>query len=84
MSEERAMLDCGSKLPAVLLALAALACAVPALLVRMPPILDYPNHYVRMWLLGGAIGVAPSRRCSSSTGAAPGPTSPSTSAPGWA
>jgi hypothetical protein len=31
------------------------AVAMPALIVDMPPLLDYPNHVVRMWLLGGAV-----------------------------
>ena len=28
---------------------------LPALLVAMPPLLDYPNHLVRFWLLSGGV-----------------------------
>jgi hypothetical protein len=37
------------------LAIGLAAAALPALLAPMPPLLDYPNHVVRMWLLGGAV-----------------------------
>lgn len=37
------------------LLLAVLFSALPTLLVRIPPTLDYPNHYVRLWLLAGGI-----------------------------
>ena len=33
--------------------------AAPGLLVRMPPLLDYPNHYVRIWLLAGGAATKP-------------------------
>ncbi len=37
-----------------LLLFAALALlALPVLSVRMPPVLDYPNHFARIWLLAG-------------------------------
>ena len=36
-------------------AVAVIAVALPALLVRLPPLLDYPNHYTRVWLLEGGI-----------------------------
>jgi hypothetical protein len=32
-----------------------LAVAAPAILVRMPPLLDLPNHYARIWLLAGGV-----------------------------
>lgn len=41
------------------IAVALVAVAAPGLLVRMPPLLDYPNHYVRIWLLAGGINSAP-------------------------
>jgi len=34
---------------------ALVIAAIPIFLVRVPPLLDYPNHYARLWLeLGGA------------------------------
>ena len=36
---------------------AAVLVLVPVLSVAMPPLLDYPNHLVRYWLLSG--GAAP-------------------------
>jgi hypothetical protein len=33
--------------------------AVPVALVRVPPLLDYPNHLARIWLLAGGIGHPP-------------------------
>ena len=44
--------------PAALLACFT-ALAIPALVVRIPPLLDYPNHLVRMWLLAGGIDQPP-------------------------
>jgi hypothetical protein len=35
--------------------LALASVAVPALIVRIAPLQDYPNHYVRIWLLGGGV-----------------------------
>ena len=32
-----------------------LAVAAPALMVRIPPLLDLPNHYARIWLLAGGV-----------------------------
>jgi hypothetical protein len=32
---------------------------VPVISVKFPPILDYPNHYVRIWLLGGGVNIFP-------------------------
>lgn len=41
---------------------ALLAVAAPPLIVRMPPLLDYPNHYVRIWLLAGGLNTEPFSR----------------------
>jgi hypothetical protein len=41
------------------MAAALAAVALPGLLVAMPPLLDYPNHYVRIWLLAGGANEAP-------------------------
>jgi hypothetical protein len=41
----------------VLAALAALA--LPVALVHVPPLLDYPNHFARLWLLAGGIEQPP-------------------------
>lgn len=32
---------------------------LPTLLVPIPPLVDYPNHLVRIWLLGGGLNQAP-------------------------
>jgi hypothetical protein len=40
-----------------LLALAALL--LPVALVRVPPMLDYPNHLARLWLLAGGMDAPP-------------------------
>ncbi len=38
----------------------ALGClAIPVFLVHMPPLLDYPNHFARLWLLAGGIETSP-------------------------
>ncbi len=37
----------------------ALAVCLPALLVPMPPLLDYPNHFARLWLLAGGGSAGP-------------------------
>ena len=44
-------------LACVLAALAALA--LPVALVHVPPLLDYPNHFARLWLLAGGIEQPP-------------------------
>lgn len=44
--------------PAALIACFA-ALAIPAFAVRVPPLLDYPNHLVRMWLIAGGIAESP-------------------------
>ena len=38
------------------LAAAAVVTLWPVLVTAMPPVLDYPNHVVRFWLLSGHIG----------------------------
>ncbi|MBB4346550.1 hypothetical protein [Aliirhizobium cellulosilyticum] len=38
-----------------LIILVALISLIPVLSVRFPPITDYANHYVRLWLLAGGI-----------------------------
>lgn len=43
----------------VLLVIALLASAVPILSVAYPPVLDYPNHLARIWLLSGKVDEAP-------------------------
>lgn len=42
---------------AFLLLLAGLL--IPVFAVRMPPLLDYPNHVSRLWLLGGGAAMPP-------------------------
>ena len=37
----------------ILLPIALAALALPALIVRLPPVADYPNHWARLWLLAG-------------------------------
>jgi len=44
--------------PALLL-IALVALLVPIALVRTPPVLDYPNHMARLWLVAGNIAVPP-------------------------
>ncbi|PDS74855.1 hypothetical protein [Rhizobium sp. L43] len=41
-----------------IVAFVAFAAAL-VVLFRFPPILDYPNHYARIWLLSGGIGEQP-------------------------
>lgn len=41
------------------MAVALAAVAIPPLVVRLPPLLDYPNHYVRIWLLSGGVHTQP-------------------------
>ncbi len=40
-------------------ALALAALLVPVLVAPIPPLLDYPNHLSRIWLLGGGAEMAP-------------------------
>ncbi len=37
----------------ILLPIALTALALPPLIVRLPPVADYPNHWARLWLLAG-------------------------------
>jgi hypothetical protein len=39
-----------------------LVISLPVLLTPMPPLLDYPNHLVRFWLLSGGAAVPPVSR----------------------
>lgn len=48
-----------SRIRLALLVAAVLMVATPGLLIAMPPLLDYPNHYVRLWLLSGGAERAP-------------------------
>ena len=36
-----------------------LAVAIPGLFVALPPLLDLPNHYARIWLLAGGVNQGP-------------------------
>jgi hypothetical protein len=45
-----------------LLAAAFAGLAVPVLLVEIPPLLDYPNHLVRLWLIAGGAEIEPLSR----------------------
>ena len=40
-------------------AFSMLLISLPVLVAKIPPILDYPNHVVRMWLLSGGVTIAP-------------------------
>jgi hypothetical protein len=48
---ERPVLLCIAILTAVVL--------IPALLFPLPPLIDYPNHLARIWLIGGGVDTAP-------------------------
>lgn len=41
------------RLPGLLLLAALALLALPVLAVQVPPVLDYPNHFARVWLLAG-------------------------------
>lgn len=45
----------------VVLCIAVLAAMVlvPALLFSLPPLIDYPNHLARIWLIAGGVHVSP-------------------------
>lgn len=45
--------------PDVVIAAFVAAVAVFVAIFKFPPILDYPNHYARMWLLAGGIDTPP-------------------------
>lgn len=56
----RAASPAASSLVAFICLVAGLAAlAVPVALVRVPPLLDYPNHFARIWLLSGGIDKPP-------------------------
>lgn len=44
-----------SRTTAAVMVLAALISLIPVFTVRFPPMTDYANHYVRLWLLSGGI-----------------------------
>ena len=44
------------------LCLSLIVLAVPVFSVPMPPLLDYPNHWARLWLLSGGIDHRPMSR----------------------
>ena len=49
-----------SQRPAALALFAGVAAlVVPVVLVAMPPLLDYPNHLARLWLLAGGADIPP-------------------------
>lgn len=48
-----------ARLPVALLAICLASLAIPILAVGIPQALDYPNHLVRIWLLGGGIAQPP-------------------------
>lgn len=41
------------------IAVAYLALLAPMLIVDVPPLLDYPAHFTRMWLIGGGAAIPP-------------------------
>ncbi len=41
--------------PGLCVALAVAALAVPPWLAPLPPLLDYPNHFARLWLIAGGV-----------------------------
>jgi hypothetical protein len=47
---------------AILLATVLAALAVPVALAGIPPLLDYPNHLVRLWLIAGGAEIEPLSR----------------------
>ena len=49
----------GRRLWRLCLVIGLIAVAVPALITPMPPLLDYPNHVTRIWLLAGAVRQPP-------------------------
>lgn len=46
-------------LPLACVAVAVGTLALPVALTHMPPLLDFPNHLARMWLLAGGAGLPP-------------------------
>ena len=45
--------------PGLAVGLAFIALLVPLLIVGVPPVLDYPNHFARMWLIAGGAQLTP-------------------------
>jgi hypothetical protein len=45
-----------------LLAAAFAGLAIPVLVAEIPPLLDYPNHLVRLWLIAGGAKIEPLSR----------------------
>jgi hypothetical protein len=50
------------RLVVAFLLVALAAPTVPALLVHMPPLLDYPDHFARLWLIAGGAELEPVSR----------------------
>lgn len=50
------------RLLGIFLFVALAAPAVPALLVHMPPLQDYPDHFARLWLIAGGAELEPVSR----------------------
>ncbi|RKD74209.1 hypothetical protein BJ928_101559 [Rhizobium sp. WW_1] len=48
--------------PGIVIAAFLLLVAVLVAAFKFPPLLDYPNHYARMWLLAGGIDTPPFHR----------------------
>jgi len=46
-------------LPLICIVVALSTLILPGALTRVPPLLDYPNHLARIWLLGGGIDQPP-------------------------
>lgn len=44
-----------SRLSAAVIVACAIVVCLPLIAVPIPPLLDYPNHYARLWLLAGGI-----------------------------
>ena len=44
---------------AALIAASLVVVAIPPLAFRTPPLLDYPNHYARLWLLADGLSLEP-------------------------
>ena len=47
------------RLTAILLIIAFAGLTIPVVLVEIPPLLDYPNHLVRLWLISGGAEIPP-------------------------
>lgn len=58
-SAQRASSGAGALWIGAAIALAYLALLAPVLIVDIPPLLDYPAHFTRMWLIGGGAKIPP-------------------------